>query len=32
MAIIKGTKDNFEAEVLKAEGIVVVDFVDLVKV
>ena len=26
MAIIKGTKDNFEAEVLKAEGIVVVDF------
>ena len=26
MAIIKGTKENFEAEVLKAEGIVVVDF------
>ena len=26
MALIKGTKDNFEAEVLKAEGIVVVDF------
>ena len=26
MALIKGTKENFEAEVLKAEGIVVVDF------
>ncbi|MBS9776339.1 MAG: thioredoxin [Fusobacterium sp.] len=26
MAMIKGTKENFEAEVLKAEGIVVVDF------
>ncbi|PGH20158.1 thioredoxin [Fusobacterium polymorphum] len=26
MAIIKGTKENFEAEVLKASGVVVVDF------
>ena len=26
MAIIKGTKENFEAEVLKANGVVVVDF------
>ena len=26
MAIIKGTKENFEAEVLTANGIVVVDF------
>lgn len=26
MAIVKGTKENFEAEVLKANGVVVVDF------
>ena len=26
MAIVKGTKENFEAEVLKASGVVVVDF------
>ena len=26
MAIIKGTKENFEAEVLNANGVVVVDF------
>ena len=26
MAIIKGTKENFETEVLKANGVVVVDF------
>jgi len=25
MAIVKGTKENFEAEVLKANGVVVVD-------
>lgn len=26
MAMVKGTKENFEAEVLKSEGIVIVDF------